>query len=72
MLGDAFEFGNRSPALKRDITKAMIWYSRASLRGHIVAALAMGEILAQSGGNMPRPTGVNFELFGANQVYMRV
>jgi TPR repeat protein len=70
LLGEAFEFGSHH-SLKADILKAITWYSRAALRGHIVAALAMGEILAQTGGLEARPRGVNFEMFGANQVWTK-
>jgi len=68
LLGEAYEFGEHS-SMKVDIQKALTWYSRAALRGHIVAALAMAEILAQSGGTRARPRNINYEYFGASQTH---
>ena len=44
-----------------------MWYGRAALRGHVLAALCAGEMLTQSGGKLARSPGVNFEMLGANQ-----
>ena len=76
LVGDLYEYGGVGSGaanavggglFQPDAHKALTWYARSAVRGHPLAALSAGEMLAQSGGRVPRPQGVNYEAFGAHQ-----
>ena len=76
LLGDLYEYGGIGSGatqavgggvFRPDPHKALGWYARAAMRGHPLAALSCGEMLAQSGGRCARNPGVNLETMGAHQ-----
>jgi hypothetical protein len=76
LVGDLYEYGGVGSGATQAVgggvfrpnpRKALSWYARAAMRGHPLAALSCGEMLAQSGGHCARPAGVNFEVLGAHQ-----